>query len=68
VKIQKLVFQSRILAIPRGPHIGKYLLPWGEISANVIWGKNRKRRREKGENVKEKIERGKEKGKLEVRG
>ncbi len=35
----------------------------GGISADVIWGKNMKRRREKGENVKEKGRKGKENGK-----
>jgi hypothetical protein len=34
----------------------------GKISADVIWGKNMKRRREKGENIKEKGRKEKEKG------
>ncbi len=34
----------------------------GGISADVIWGKNMKRGREKGGNVKEKGRKGKEKG------
>ncbi len=47
----------------RGLYIGKYPPPGGEkISADVIWGKKyRKLKRKRGENVKEKGRKGKEK-------
>ncbi len=45
----------------RGLYIGKYPSPGG-ISADVIWGENMKRGREKQGNVKEKGRKGKEKG------
>jgi hypothetical protein len=41
--------------INRGLYIGKYAPLWGRgISADVIWGKNMKRRREKGGKCKRK--------------
>ncbi len=46
----------------RGVNIGKYPSPGGGISADVIWGENMKRQREKGGNVKEKGRKGKENG------
>ncbi len=41
-----------MLRLYRGLYIGKYPPPCGGMLANVIWGKNMKRGREKGENVK----------------
>ncbi len=45
---------------------GVYMLE--KILADVIWGKNMKKQREKGENVKEKGRKGKKMRKGEVKG
>ncbi len=60
---------------PGIPCIGKYSSPWGGIQADVIWGENLKRKKEKGGKIREKgrkgkkrEETGKEKEKWEVKG
>jgi hypothetical protein len=47
--------------VRRDLYIRKYPPPQWGISSDVIWGKNMKRGREKGENVRAKEERGKRK-------
>jgi hypothetical protein len=51
-------------------NIGKYAPPprGGGLSTDVIRGKNMKMEEKKGENVREKIDRGKKMRKLEVKG
>jgi hypothetical protein len=62
LKILMVSLSTRYLVV-RGLYIGKYLPPWRRgISADVIWGKNMKRRREKEGKCKRKGRKGKEKG------
>jgi hypothetical protein len=58
------ILSGELRVLFRGLYIGKYPPPReGKMSNDVIWGKNIKRGREKGENVKEKGRKGKEKEK-----